>query len=64
MTIMSQIGFALIALLVGWMLYRGIRHQKGLFTKENFSKTATTMGILALILIAFIWVAVFFLRQT
>jgi len=45
-----------------FFLYRAIKHQPALFSKDNLSKSFTTMGILALILIAVIGLVVVLLR--
>ena len=59
----SAILFFIIAALLCWWMFRIVKTQKGAFTKANFSKTLGTLGILALILIAFIAVCIFLLRQ-
>lgn len=50
--------------LIVWILYRSIKGQPQQFTRENFNKSFYTMGILALILIAFIALLAFMLRQS
>jgi uncharacterized membrane-anchored protein len=59
----SSIAMLLAGLFMAWVAYRYIRYDKAAFSKENFSKTATTLGLLAIFLIAFIWVLVLFLRN-
>jgi hypothetical protein len=47
----------LAILLVGlaiFLIYRTIKNQPQLFTKQNFTKTASTMGFLALFLIVLV----------
>ncbi|CEK12184.1 hypothetical protein [Legionella hackeliae] len=50
--------------LIVWILYRTIKGRPELFTRESFSKSFATMGLLALILIGFIAFLVFMLRHT
>ena len=47
-----QILALVLAGLAIFLLYRTIKNQPQMFTKENFSKTASTLGFLALFLIA------------
>lgn len=58
--ILAMLGMVLI----GWFLYRTIRANPGTFSAANFSKSATTMGILALVLIVFIAFCIMLLRTT
>jgi len=52
------------ALLIIWILFRAVRGNPMVFSKENFSKSLSTMGILALILIGFVAVCIMLLRTT
>ncbi len=45
-----------------WMLYRGIRGNPESFSRDNLSKSFTTLGILGLLLIGVVWLAVILLR--
>lgn len=61
--------FTQILLLIGagflvWYMVRTIRSNPEIFSKAMFSKSAYTMGILALILIAFIALCIFILRSS
>lgn len=61
--------FTQLLLLIGaglliWYLVRTIRSNPEAFSKEKFNKSFYTMGILALILIAFIAICIFILRST
>lgn len=47
-----------------WLMYRGIKNNPQLFSKANLSQSFTTMGILALILIAVIGSVIVLLRQS
>ncbi|WED42985.1 hypothetical protein [Legionella cardiaca] len=58
--ILGLIGAGLII----WILYRSIKGRPEQFSRENFSRSFSTMGVLALILIAFIALLVFMLRHT
>lgn len=49
-----------IVLLI-WMLYRGIKGNPESFSKENLGKSFTTLGIMAIGLIALVTLAVWFL---
>lgn len=53
----------IVAALLGWMLYRQIRGNPQAFSRENLSKSFYTLGILALLLIAFIALLVMMLRM-
>lgn len=54
--------FLVGAALVGWLLYRQIRGNPQAFSRENLGKSIYTLGILALLLIAFIAFLVWMLR--
>lgn len=58
--ILGLIGAGLIV----WILYRSIKGRPEQFSRENLSKSFSTMGVLALILILFIAFLVFMLRHT
>ena len=45
-----------------WLLYRGIKHNPEAFSGHNLSRSATTLGVLALILIAVIAFVVMLLK--
>lgn len=49
---------------MAYMTYRRIKADPQMLSKENFSKSSTTMAILALALIAFIWFLVMMLRNS
>lgn len=56
--ILGLIGAGLIVFLI----YKTIKGRPELFTKENLSKSFSTMGLLALALIVFIAFLIFMLR--
>ncbi|RUQ88662.1 hypothetical protein [Legionella septentrionalis] len=47
-----------------WLLYRTVKGRPELFSRDNLSKSFSSMGLLALILIGFIALLVFILRNT
>ncbi len=53
---------AIGALLVWWCI-RMVKGNRGAFTWINFEKTSFTLAILALIMIAVVVIAVYFLRH-
>ncbi|HAF87152.1 MAG: hypothetical protein CMF38_07670 [Legionellaceae bacterium] len=61
-----QTFYQLLALLgaglIVWWMYRTIKHRPDQFNRQNLSKSFSTMGILALILIAFVAFLVMILR--
>lgn len=59
----SQVIMLILAGVAIYLLYRTIKHQPMLFTKEKFSKTMTTLGGLALALIVFVYFLVWMVRQ-
>lgn len=58
--ILGLIGAGLIL----WLLFRSIKGHPEQFNRENLSKSFTTMGVLALLLIAFVAFLVFMVRHT
>ena len=58
--ILALIGAALII----WVLYRSIKARPSQFSRENLSKSFSSMGILALLLIAFVTLLVFTVKNT
>ncbi len=50
--------------LILFILYRAIKGKPEQFSKANLSKSALTMGVLAIILIAFIALLILMLRTT
>jgi hypothetical protein len=59
-----QILGLLAAALIVWLLYRSIKGQPEVFSRHNFAKSFSSMGILALILIAVVALLVFIVRST
>lgn len=50
--------------LIVWLLYRTIKNRPDQFSRENLTKSFSSMGVLALILIGFIALLVFIVRST
>jgi len=56
--------FALIMIgLAIWWLYRSVKNQPQLFTKEKLNQSIYTLGILALVLIVFVGFLVMLVRN-
>ncbi|MCC5014386.1 MULTISPECIES: hypothetical protein [Legionella] len=54
----------LAAGLIVWVLYRSIKGRPEQFSRENLSKSFSTMGLLGVLLIGFVALLVFILRHT
>lgn len=50
--------------LVVWLLYRTIKSRPNQFSRENLSKSFSTMGILAILLIGFVALLIMIVRHT
>lgn len=50
--------------LIAWLLYRYVRHHPEQLSRENLSKSFSSMGILALLLIGFVTLLVLIVRAT
>ncbi len=61
--LLMQIVAVVAAIFVIWLTVRMVRGNPGAFQRESISKSFFTMGVLALILIAFIAVCVWLLRN-
>lgn len=57
-----QILAIVAACFIVWLLYRTVKGKPELFSKENMSKSFSSMGILTLVLIAFVAFLVMMLR--
>jgi len=64
LNIILQIAFAILCLFIIWGIYRQIQANPELLSWQNVSKSFTTMGILALILIGGIAILVVLLKHT
>lgn len=54
--------FVLLALFMGYTLYRSVKHNPDLYSSENMHKSLWTVGLLALGLMGFISLCVMILR--
>lgn len=52
------------AVLIIWLLYRTIKGRPDQFSRENISKSFNSMGILALLLIGFVFLLIVLVRHT
>ena len=52
------------AALIVWILYRNIKGHPEQFNRENLTKSFSSMGVLAILLIGFVALLVFMLRHT
>ncbi len=57
--VLALIGAAMIV----WVIYRNIKGRPEQFSRENLSKSFSTMGVLALLLIAFVALLVYLARM-
>ena len=63
MTTFYQLLALIGAGLIAWILYRTVKNKPEQFSRENLSKSFSTMGILAIILILFVAFLVLTVRQ-
>lgn len=50
--------------LIVWLLYRTIKNRPDQFSRENLTKSFSSMGVLALMLIGFVALLVFIVNHT
>ncbi|MBA4695818.1 MAG: hypothetical protein H2069_00335 [Legionella sp.] len=62
-TLYQVLGLMAVGLLV-WLTYMNVKGRPELFTREKLSKSFFTMGVLGIILIAFVAFLVLMLRHT
>jgi hypothetical protein len=58
----TQLFFILLVVFLGWLIYRNIKHNPAAFSRENLGKSFYTLGLLALLLIAFVALLIMLLR--
>lgn len=58
----TQLFFILLVVFLGWLIYKNIKHNPGAFSKQNLGKSFYTLGLLALLLIAFVALLIMLLR--
>ncbi len=63
MNTIIQISLAAICLFIIWRIYGTMKTNPQLFSKENLTKSFTTAGVLALILIGFVATLVLLLKS-
>jgi len=59
-----QISVAILCLFIVWRIYKVIQANPELLSKENLSKSFTTIGILALILMGGITILILLVKHT
>ena len=62
-TLYQVLGLVGAALIV-WVIYRSIKGRPEQFSRENLTKSFSSMGILALLLIGFVALLVLIVRNT
>lgn len=62
MNLILQISIAVICLFIVWRLYKLIQANPEMLSRENLSKSFSTVGILALILIGGVFLLVMILK--
>lgn len=63
MALWEQILYLVLAIFIIWLLFRFVKFNKESFSWEKFNKSLFTLGILALILIGFIALMIWGLKQ-
>jgi hypothetical protein len=58
----TQLFFILLAVFLGWLIYKNIKNNPNAFSKSNLGKSFYTLGLLALLLIVFVALLVMLLR--
>ena len=61
-TVYQILALVMIGLAI-WWLYRTVKNQPQLFTKDNLNKSIYTLGVLALVLIVFVAFLVMLVRN-
>ena len=62
MNTIIQLSLAVICLFIIWRIYKTMKGNPELFSKENLAKSFTTIGVLALILIGGVAILVLLLK--
>ena len=63
MNLMMQISIAIISLFLVWRIYKVLKENPDLLSKANMSKSLSTMGVLALILIGAVALMVMLVKR-
>lgn len=64
MNTLIQISVAVLCLFIVWRIYKVIQSNPELMSKDNLSKSFSTMGLLALILMGGVAILVLLLKHT
>lgn len=64
MNLAIQISLLIICLFIIWRIYKVLEANPGLLSRQNLTKSFTTMGFLALILIGGVAMLVFLVKHT
>lgn len=59
----AELFYLLGIALAGWLLWHTIKRNPNMFTRSNLARSATTLGVLALLLIAFVFVLIWLTRS-
>lgn len=62
MNTMIQLSIAIIAFFIVWRIYKVLKANPGLLSRQNLSKSFTTMAVLALILMGAVAILVLLTR--
>ena len=62
-TLYQILGLVAAAMIV-WVIYRNIKGRPEQFSRENLTKSFSSMGVLAILLIGFVALLVLMLRHT
>lgn len=63
MTAITQLLMIILAAFLIWQLYRFVRGNPQIFSRENISRSIFTLGILCLLLIAFVVMLVWIVKE-
>lgn len=63
MSTLAQLAILILAAFIIWRLYAFVRHNPQAFSKDSLGRSIFTLGILCLILIAFVALLVLWLRK-
>lgn len=58
-----KLSLVVVCIFIGWRTFKMLKENPNLLNKESLGKSFTTIGILALVLIAFVALMIFSLRR-
>lgn len=64
MNIILQMCIAILCLFFVWRIYRILKDNPDLLNRDNLTKSFSTMGVLGLILIGFVAILVWMVKQS